>query len=72
MSVEKQKGVEFRVTGKEQRDILDLFHPAPASTESCLLSDFYLKPTPVMGNNIWLHSAKDKVTKVRAQLQCFW
>lgn len=52
MSVEKQKGVEFRVTGKEQRDILDLFHPAPASTDSCLLSDFYLKPTPVMGNNI--------------------
>lgn len=52
----KNKSFDFRAIGKEERDTLDLSHPAPASTDSCLLSDFHLKPTPVMGNNTRLHS----------------
>lgn len=60
MSAAKQKGV--RLQSDRERD---LFHPAPASTRSCLLSDFHLKPTPVMGNNTRLHSARqDEVSEV--------
>lgn len=43
-----KKGFDFIATVKEERSF---FHPEPLSTDSCLLSDFHLKPTPVMGNN---------------------
>lgn len=63
MSAAKQKGV--RLQSDRERDILDLFHPAPASTRFCLLSDFHLKPTPVMGNKTRLHLARqDEVSEV--------
>lgn len=43
-STEKQKASDFRVNRRE-RDVLDLFHMTLASTDSCLLNDFHLKPT---------------------------
>lgn len=63
--MEKPKEFDFRVSDRE-RDILDLFHMTLASTDSCFLNDFHLKPTPVMANSTRLHSARqDQVTEVQ-------
>lgn len=64
-STEKQKAFDFRVSHRE-RDVLDLFHMTLASTDSCLLNDFHLKPIPVMTNSTALHSARqDQVSEVQ-------
>lgn len=49
MSMKNQKELQFRVSDRE-RDILDLFHVAPAWTNSCFSRDFHLKPAPVTAN----------------------
>lgn len=56
---EKTKGVQSdcRLSDRE-RNMLNLFLMAPASTDSWLLNDFYLKLTPVKTNSSQLHSAR--------------
>lgn len=60
--------VQSVTVGKEEQNALDMFFflsLAFTSMDSCLLEDFHLKPTSVMGDDIRLHLAgKVKSTDV--------